>query len=250
MSGGEWMEKINGADGIVHLAGAPIAKRWTEEWKTIVRDSRVLGTRHIVDAIEQASMKPDVLVHGSAVGYYGALVQEAVTEDAPPGNDFMGTLCYEWEEEALRAESLGVRVARIRTGIVLDPEGGALKELLPPFRFFVGGPMGSGEQPWPWIHRDDEIGILLHALDHPTVSGPFNAVSPHSINNRQFSKALGRALGRPAIIPVPHFVLKLMLGEGSVTVTGGQNAVPERTAQSGYTFQYTSVDKALKNLLE
>lgn len=248
-SEGMWKEKIDGADGIVNLAGAPIAKRWTEEWKKIVRDSRVLGTRHIVEAISAAKAKPKVLVQGSAVGYYGALVTASVTEHAPHGDDFMGRLCWDWEQEALQANDHDVRVVTIRTGVVLDPEGGALKEMMLPFKFFVGGPIGSGKQPWPWIHRDDEIGLLLHALDNTDVSGPLNGVAPESINNRHFSKELGHVLGRPSLFPVPHFVLRIMFGEGSVAVTGGQNVVPERTLASGYQFQYPEIRSALKNLI-
>ena len=249
MAEGEWEEKLDGADAVINLAGAPIAKRWTEEWKKIVRESRVTGTRNLVQAMRVAGNKPSALIQGSAVGYYGAYMPRPVTENSLPGNDFMGELCRDWEEEARKAELMGVRVVRVRTGIVLDPDGGALREMMLPFRLFAGGPLGSGDQPWPWIHRDDEIGVLLHALDNSGISGPLNAVAPESITNRQFSTALGEVLGRPSWIPVPQFVLKLMFGEGSVALTGGQSVVPEKTAESGYEFKYTDVRSALKNLI-
>lgn len=249
MGEGEWEEKLDGADAVINLAGAPIASRWTEEWKKVIRESRVTGTRNLVQAMRFAGKKPSVLIQGSAVGYYGAYMPRPVTENSLPGNDFMGALCRDWEEEARKAELMGIRVVRVRTGIVLDPEGGALKELMLPFRLFAGGPIGSGKQPWPWIHRDDEIGILLHALDNPDVTGPVNAVAPVPITNREFSTALGAALGRPSWLPVPPFVLKIMFGEGSVALTGGQLVVPERTVESGYEFRYTEVLPALENLL-
>lgn len=250
MREGEWKKKIDGADVVVNLAGAPIAKRWTKEWKRVIYDSRILGTRHIVQAIAEAANKPSVLVNGSAVGYYGALAPQPITEDAPAGDDFLAKLCLDWEYEAWQAKDQGVRVVTIRTGIVLDPEGGALKSLLLPFRLFVGGPIGSGRQPWPWIHCADELGLLLHAVDNESVSGPMNAAAPQQINNRQFSKALGKVLGRPSFFPVPPFFLRLLFGEGAIALTAGQNVIPEKALKTGYNFQWTDVEPALRDLLK
>lgn len=249
MREGEWIEKIDGADAVLNLAGAPIAKRWTPEWKRVIYDSRILGTRHIVQAIARAERKPEALINASAVGFYGALVPEPVTEDAPPGNDFLAKLCVDWEHEAWRAQDLGVRTVTLRTGIVLDPDGGALKSLLLPFRLFVGGPIGSGSQPWPWIHREDELGLLLHALDNRSVSGPLNGAAPQQIDNRRFSTALGKALGRPSIFPVPSFLLRLLFGEGAIALTAGQRAIPEKALKTGFSFRWTEIGPALEDLV-
>ena len=248
--GGEWREAIDGADGIINLAGAPIAERWTDERKQKIYDSRVLGTRHLVEAIAGADRKPAVLVNGSAVGYYGASTSEVVNEFSPSGDDFMGHVCKDWEDEALRAEEHGTRVAVIRTGIVLSPDGGALAKLLPPFKWFVGGPFGSGDQPWPWVHIDDLLDLMLFALDNETVRGPLIGAAPDGITNREFSKALGRVLGRPAILPVPPFVLRLILGKGAVTVLCGQRVWPERTLKSGFDFTWKDIEGGLRDLLK
>lgn len=246
---GEWNAKIDGADAVINLAGAPIAKRWTKEWKKVIHDSRVLGTRHLVEAIRQAKRKPEVLINGSAVGFYGASAPEPVTEASPGGTDFLGRLCGEWEAEAWKARDTGIRVVTVRSAIVLNPDGGALKSMLLPFKLFVGGPIASGRQPWPWIHREDEQRLLLHALDNRSVSGPLNAVAPQTIDNREFSAALGRALGRPSYLHVPFFVLKLLFGEGAVTLASGQKAIPERTLESGFQFLWTDIDSALHDLV-
>lgn len=249
MREGVWREKIDGADVVVNLAGAPIAQRWTDDVKRAIYDSRILGTRHIVEAIAAAKVRPGVLVNGSAVGFYGASAPNPVTEASPAGNDFLARLCVDWEYEAMRAGDLGVRTVTLRTGVVLDPEGGALQSLLTPFQLFVGGPIGSGSQPWPWIHREDELGLLLHAVDNPAVSGPLNGAAPQQINNRQFSTALGKALGRPSIFPVPPFFLRILFGEGAVALTAGQKVLPEKAQKTGYVFRWLEIGPALEDLV-
>lgn len=247
---GAWKSSIDGADGVVHLAGEPIAQeRWTEEFKKRIQDSRRRGTRDIVDAIAAAAKKPGVLISASAVGYYGNSGDTEVHENSPPGSDFLAETCIEWEHEAQRAEAEGVRVVISRMGIVLAEEGGALEKLLTPFKMFAGGPVGNGQQWFPWVHIDDVVGLLLHALDHQEVSGALNAVSPGLLRNRDFAIALGEALKRPARFSVPAFVIKLALGEFGETLLGGQRALPKHTIESGYRFKYDSIEKALSDLV-
>lgn len=250
MSEGPWTESLDGADGVIHIAGSPIGVRWNQSVKRAARDSRILGTRNIVQAIARATQRPRVLVAASAVGYYGSSPKGTVTEHSPHGDDFLATLCADWETESYRAEEHGVRTATVRTGIALDPRGGALAKLLLPFKLFVGGPIGSGNQPFPWIHIDDEVGIFLWALESEHVSGPLNGTAPGIVTNKEFSRTLGAVLHRPSILPVPSFVLRLVLGEGAPLVTEGQHAIPERTQELGYEFRYTDVRRALTDLLK
>jgi uncharacterized protein (TIGR01777 family) len=249
MASGAWTEVIDGAYAVINLAGAPIAQRWTEKRKMDMYDSRIIGTRHLVDAMRQARQAPRVLINASAVGYYGGLRNDRITETSSKGDDFLAKLCVDWEQEAYKASEIGVRVATIRTGIVLDPREGALAKLLPPFRFFVGGPIGSGAQPFPWIHINDEAGLFLWALDNEAVQGPVNGAAPGIMNNRDFSKTLGKVLHRPSFMNVPKFALDLLFGEGSVVVTGGQNIVPERALSLGYKFAFPELEPALQDLL-
>jgi uncharacterized protein (TIGR01777 family) len=247
---GEWKSAIDGADAVVHLAGEPIAEeRWSEEYKKRIHDSRVFGTRDIVDAIDAAKTKPGVLLSASAVGFYGDTGESEVDESSSAGEDFLAGLCTAWESEAVRAEALGTRVVITRLGIVLAEDGGALEKLLTPFKMFAGGPVGNGEQWFPWVHIDDVVGIMLHAIDHPEISGVMNAVSPGLVRNREFAVALGEALKRPARFSVPAFVIKLALGELGGTLLGGQRARPARTLGSGYRFRYDTIEKALSDLV-
>ncbi len=249
---GEWRDAVADADAVVNLAGAPLAQRWTDEARREILQSRVLGTRNIVEALTGA--RPDggrqVLVNASGVGYYGVLQTGPVDESAPVGDGFAAEVCAAWEEEARRGESRGVRVVLLRSGVVLDPEGGALKELLPPFRLFVGGPIGSGRQPWPWIHMADEIGLIEHAIETPELSGPLNAVAPERIDNARFAEALGKALGRPSLIHAPRLAVRMILGEAAETVIGGQNVVPEVAQRTGYRFRFPEIAGALRDLLD
>lgn len=248
---GEWKSAIDGADAVVHLAGEPISEgRWTDEYKKRIHDSRVQGTREIVDAIGAAREKPELLLCVSAVGYYGDTKDTVVDENSPPGDDFLAQTCVDWENEARQATSHNVRVVIPRLGIVLAENGGALEKLLTPFKMFAGGPIGNGEQWFPWVHIDDVVGIFLHALEQESVTGELNAVSPDPLRNRDFAIALGEALGRPARFSVPAFIIKLAMGEFGETLLGGQRAQPVRTLESGYSFEYPTLKEALADLLQ
>jgi uncharacterized protein (TIGR01777 family) len=244
---GPWANEIAGAHAVVNLAGESIAgRRWTRAQKQRILDSRVLATRNLVSAIRTAAAPPAVFISGSAVGYYGPLGDEEAPEDHPAGDDFLARVCVQWEQEAVRASSDRTRVVRVRTGIVLEKDGGALPQMLPPFRFGAGGPVGSGRQYWPWIHRDDWIALVRWTIATPTVSGAINATGPHPVTNAAFARALGRAMHRPAFMPAPGFALKLLLGEmADALLLSGQNAVPTNASRAGFRFRYQSVDDAL-----
>jgi len=245
---GPWAAAIDGAHVVVNLAGESIAgKRWTAAQKARILDSRVRATRSLVAAIGGATAPPAVFVSGSAVGYYGPRGDEPATEQAPAGHDFLAQVCERWEAEAMRAAGRPTRVACIRTGIVLEKDGGALPEMLPPFRVGAGGPVGSGRQYWPWIHRDDWIALVRWVIDTPAASGAINATGPHPVTNAVFARALGRAMHRPAFLPAPAFALKLLLGEmAEALLLSGQNAVPAKATRAGFQFRYNTVDDALR----
>ena len=236
---------LSGRDGVVHLAGEPVAQRWTDEARRAIRASRDVGTANLVAGIAAAEPRPEVLVSSSAVGYYGKHGDEIVEEDTAAGSDFLAEVCVEWERRAHAAEELGLRVVIVRTGIVLDASAGALKTMLPPFRAGVGGPVAGGRQYMPWIHLDDIVGIYLAALDNPAWSGPVNGSAPDPVTNAEFSKALGRALHRPAFLPVPGLAIRALYGEMAEIVTEGQRAVPARTVELGYRFTQPDLDRAL-----
>ena len=238
-------EALAGRDGVIHLAGAPVAQRWNARVKRDIQDSREVGTRNLVAALVGAEPRPPVLVSASAVGYYGPRGDERVDETAAPGDDFLARVCIAWEREAMAAEKAGIRVAVVRTGIVLDPDGGALAKMLPPFKLGAGGPVGCGKQYMPWIHADDVVGLFLRALDDATITGPLNASAPDPVTSKQFAKALGRALHRPAVAPVPKLALRALYGEMSEIILEGQRAVPARALAAGYEFQHPDLDEAL-----
>jgi uncharacterized protein len=240
---------LAGRNGTIHLAGEPVAQRWSEAAKQRIRESRALGTANLVAGLRAADPRPDVLVSASAVGYYGPHGDEQVDESTPPGTDFLAEVCVAWEAAARAAEQVGVRVALVRTGVVLDPGGGALEKMLPPFRAGVGGPVAGGRQWMPWIHVDDLVGLYLAALDGAAWSGPANATAPAPATNRDFSKALGRALHRPALAPVPRLAMKLLYGDMEQIVTTGQRAVPKRALELGYGFAHPELDEALRAAL-
>lgn len=243
---GDWIKTLDGADAVVNLSGASIADgRWTPPRKLVLIKSRVESTRALVSALSRAAKRPKVFVNASAVGFYGSASDGAMTETSPQGRDFLAALCGQWEREALAAEPLGARVVLARFGVVLGRGGGALPKMALPFKLFAGGPVGDGRQAFPWIHRDDVVGALLFALDREDLSGPVNVVAPGGLNNREFSAALGRALGRPSWAPVPAFVLKLALGEMSEMLLTGQNAVPKKLLAAGYKFKHETADSAL-----
>ena len=240
---------ISGRDAVVHLAGEPVAQRWTDEVKRSIRTSRDVGTANLVAGIAASEPRPAVLVSSSAVGYYGKHGDEIVTEDTQAGTDFLAEVCVEWERRARAAEELGLRVVIVRTGVVLDANGGALKTMLPPFKAGVGGPVAGGKQYMPWIALDDIVGIYLAAIDEGSWSGPVNGTAPNPVTNAEFSKALGRALNRPAVFPVPAFAIRALYGEMAEIVTEGQRAVPERTLGFGYDFRQPGLDAALVSAL-
>ena len=241
---------LAGRDAVVHLAGEPVAQRWNADVKRRIRDSRETGTRNLVAGIEALAERPRVLVSSSAVGYYGKHGDEPLPESTPPGDDFLATVCVAWEREALRAQELGLRVAIIRTGVVLDAQRGALAKMLLPFRLGVGGPVAGGDQYMPWIHVDDLVGLYLAALDGDDWSGPLNGTAPEPVTNAAFSKALGRALHRPSFAPVPGFAVKLLYGDMSEIVTEGQRAVPERPQALGFAYAHPDLDEALRSALK
>lgn len=239
----------NGVDAVVHLAGESVAKRWTPAVKKAIRDSRVLSTRHLVDSMERCSVRPKVLVCASAVGLYGDRGDEELTEGTTPGSGFLAEVCQEWEAEALRARNLGVRVVLLRTGIVLDPAGGALGQMLPLFRWGLGGRLGSGKQWMPWIHRDDEIGLIRASLDRDDWQGAVNAASPGAVRNVDFTRALAKTLGRPAWFPAPGFALRMALGEFAADLVASQRVVPAFAQQKGFEFAFGEVEAAFCDLL-
>jgi uncharacterized protein (TIGR01777 family) len=244
---GPWASVVNGAGAVVNLAGESIAgKRWSAAQKQRILDSRVLATRSLATAIRDAASPPAVFVSASAVGYYGPLGDQPVAEDAPPGSDFLAHVCVDWEREAARAGDR-TRVVCVRTGLVLEKDGGALPQMLPPFKFGAGGPVGSGRQYWPWIHRDDWVGLVRWAIATPAVTGAVNVTAPNPATNTEFARALGRALHRPAFMPAPAFALRLLLGEmADALLLTGQRAVPAKAMQSGFTFKYSRLDDALR----
>ncbi|ROL79946.1 TIGR01777 family protein [Pseudomonas protegens] len=237
-------------DAVINLAGAPIADRpWTHKRKALLWSSRITLTETLLAWLETREHKPRVLVSGSAVGWYGDGGERELSEDSPPVNeDFASQLCIAWEETAQRAEALGVRVVLVRTGLVLAAEGGFLSRLLLPFKLGLGGPIGNGRQWMPWIHIDDQIALIDFLVHQDEARGPYNACAPKPVRNRDFAKSLGRVLHRPALIPLPAFVLRLALGELSLLLLGGQRAVPARLLEAGFTFQFTDLSAALDDV--
>lgn len=241
---------FEGVDAVLHLAGEPVAAgRWSAERKRRIRDSRVLGTQHLVAALGALPRRPPVLVAASAVGYYGDRGDAELDEQAAPGSGFLAEVCRAWEEQAQAAAALGVRVVRARIGLVLAPEGGALPRMLPPYRLGLGGRLGHGKQWMPWIHADDVVGLLIHAAQQPSLSGALNAVSPAPVTNADFSRALARALRRPAVLAAPRAALRLALGELSSVLLASQRAIPTQALRSGYAFRFRELSAALADCL-
>lgn len=242
-------ESLAGADAVIHLAGAPVSGRWTAARKSAIRESRVLGTRHLVQGLHGMDVLPRALLSASAIGWYGEGEDRELTEDAPAGSDFLARVTHDWETEAREAETLGIRVVSLRTGIVLGTGGGALRSMLPLFRAGLGGALGSGRQWWSWIHLDDEIGLILHALDQEELSGPMNLVSPEPARQRTVARALGRALRRPAFLPAPAVAIRVALGGFSSEILTSKRVVPDVASRTGYSFEFTDVQVALDDLL-
>jgi uncharacterized protein len=246
---GPWAAKLEGADAVVNLSGESLDRcRWTPQRKAQLRDSRILATRSLATAILGAAKPPSVLVSGSGVDYYASSSSTPATEVSPAGSDFLAHLCEDWEAEARRAEASGARVARLRTGIVLERSGGALPRMMLPFRFFVGGKLGSGDQYFSWIHRLDWVEMVRWIIATPQTSGPINAVAPEPVTNRELSRALGHALHRPSLVPVPGIALRMAVGELAGNLLAGQRVIPAQALALGYHFRYPDIDQAFRGI--
>jgi len=247
---GAWLERVPYHDGVINLAGASIFGRWTESAKKAMRDSRLLTTQNVVQALSARPSKAAFLFSTSAVGYYGFGDDEELDELSPPGEGFLSSLSQEWESAALEAERHGVRVVLLRFGIVLGREGGALKEMIPVFRKYMGSPLGSGKQWFSWIHLQDLIGVYLFLIEKHHISGPINCTSPQPVRNKELTKSLGEALGKPTFMPsVPGFLLRVILGEFGSVLLKGQRVVPRRLLREDFRFQFPDLNGALRDLL-
>ena len=245
-----WRSLADGANAIVNLAGENISSgRWTKERKRAIMQSRLNAGQAVVQAVEAVALKPRVVIQSSGIGYYGPCGDEDITEESPSGRDFLAQIAVDWEDSTTPVEAMGVRRAVIRTGVVLSNEGGALPRMLLPFRFFVGGRLGSGKQWFPWIHIADEVGAIRFLIENEAASGPFNLSAPAPLTNAEFSRLLGQQLRRPAFVPTPAFALRLLFGEMATALLDGQRAVPRRLLQLGFAFQFPDAGPALTNLL-
>ena len=246
------LKKIENFDAIVHLAGAGIAdERWTKERKRIIRDSRVVGTRVLIDSLQKLENPPRAFVSASAIGYYGDRKDDILNEDSPPGKDFLSVVGVEWEAEANKAADFGARVVRLRIGIVLSTEGGALKEMLTPFKMGVGGAVGKGQQFVSWIHLRDLIRVIQFALENENLNGAVNATAPNPVRNAEFAEKLGVALHRPSLVPVPAFALRLMFGElADALLLSSARVLPEKLLANNFQFEFERIEDALRDLLK
>ena len=246
--GAAWESWVDGAGAIVNLAGESIAQRWTAAAKLRIVSSRVDAAARLSAAIEKAAVKPSVLVNAAAVGYYGPHGDETLDEDSPPGTDFLATTCVAWEEAAKKIEAQGVRVVMIRAGVVLGKDGGALAKMLPPFKAFAGGPIGSGEQWMSWIHVGDLVALFVFAIENANARGPINGTAPSPVTMKEFAKALGHAIHRPSLFPAPAAAVRLLLGEMSTVVLEGQQVVPRKAEALGFKFRFTEVGAARQDV--
>ena len=246
---GSWQDSIAGCDGVVNLAGEPIAEgRWTPERKQEILNTRKLGTQKIVEAIAKANPQPTVLVNTSAIGYYGTSETASFDEDSASGNDFLAQVCQDWEAEASKVKDTNVRLVILRFGIVLG-NGGALGKMITPFKLFAGGPIGSGQQWFSWIHLDDIVSLIIQALTKPTMEGVYNATAPQPVRMNDLSTTMGNVMNRPSWLPVPGFAIEAILGDGAKVVLEGQQVLPKRTLESSFEFQYPNLPSALKQIL-
>ncbi|ALB41743.1 MULTISPECIES: TIGR01777 family oxidoreductase [Nostocales] len=246
---GTWQDAMAGCDGVVNLAGEPIAEgRWTPERKQEILNTRKLGTQKIVEAIAKANPRPIVLVNTSAIGYYGTSETASFNEDSASGNDFLAQVCQEWEQEATKVKDTNVRLVILRFGIVLG-NGGALGKMITPFKLFAGGPIGSGQQWFSWIHLDDIVGLIIQALTKPTMEGVYNATAPQPVRMNDLSTTMGNVMNRPSWLPVPGFAIEAILGDGAKVVLEGQKVLPKRTLESGFEYQYPNLQSALTQIL-
>jgi uncharacterized protein (TIGR01777 family) len=253
MQAGDWMKTVEGCDAVVNLAGESIFnRRWSAAFKQLMHDSRIKSTENVVKALagnpRNSAGNPKVLVNASAIGIYGPHGDEELTEESLFGDDVLARVCIDWEKAARQAEALGVRVVMLRIGVVLDRAGGALVQMMKPFKMFVGGRIGSGKQVLSWIHHADLTGLILLALDNAAATGPMNGTAPHPVTNREMSKALGRAMHRPSFFPTPKLMLRLALGEVASVVTTGQRVLPKKALALGYSFCFPTIEEALKDI--
>ena len=246
---GTWQQSISGCDAVVNLAGEPIAERWSPQQKQAIMDSRQIGTRKLVEAIAMAEQKPQVLVSGSAIGYYGTSENSAFDEGSGSGTDFLAQVCQNWEQEAQKVTEYGVRLVILRIGIVLA-NGGALGKMLGPFKMYAGGPIGSGRQWFSWIHRDDLVNLICKAIEDSSMSGVYNATAPNPVRMGKLCQTLGEVMNRPSWLPVPDFVLEILLGDGAIVVLEGQQVLPKQTQQSGFEYKYPELKPALAEIVK
>ena len=239
---------LQDVEAVVHLAGEPVTGRWTKKKKQRIQDTRVIGTRNLVKALE-AMGRPPVLVSSSAIGFYGKRGNSELTEEEGPGRDFLAKVCHAWEAEAQKAGGLGMRVVILRTGIVLAPGGGALQSMLPAAKMGLGGPLGSGEQWWSWIHRDDLVNMIRTAIENSDLDGSYNATAPQPLRQKEFAKVLGKVLGRPSFMPMPALVLEIILGGFASELLSSKRVVPRRFEQAGFEFTYPELEGALREAL-
>jgi hypothetical protein len=241
---------ISGSHAVIHLAGEPaVGARWSEKVKRAIIESRVQSTERLVAAMESAERRPSVFVCASAIGYYGPHGDEPLDENAPAGSGFLARVTTDWEAAAVRAEALGVRVVRPRFGVVIGRGGGALEEMVKPFKLFVGGPLASGRQVVSWVHLDDVVGVLLRAIDDVRLQGPINVTSPNPVTNEELSRAIGKALHRPSLVRVPEAALRVRFGEGADPLVTGQRAIPRVLERLGYAFRFVRVEEAVKDAI-
>lgn len=246
-----WGHLMEETDAVINLAGEGIAdQRWSAERKQSILQSRVLAGKALTSAIQQAARKPQVLLQASAVGYYGVHRDEIITEEAPPGNDFLAKVCFEWEGSTASVGKLGIRRPILRTGVVLSNAGGAFPKIMLPFRLFAGGSLGSGKQWLPWIHIEDQVRAIQFLLAHDTATGPFNLAAPYPVTNQEFSQLIGKVMRRPAFMPAPAFALRAVLGEMATMVLDGQRVIPQRLQELGFTFRFSMAQAALEDLLK
>ncbi len=245
-----WKSYLENADAVIHLAGTNLfAKRWNHEFKNEILKSRQLSTQNLVDAIKSCKTKPEVFISSSAIGYYGNRGDEILTEKSSAGIDFLAEVCKVWEKEAKQADDINIRSVQIRTGLVLSADDGALKQMLPPFKFYIGGPLGSGKQWTSWVHIDDLVRIYLHAIENDKLKGAVNAVSANPVRMIEFAETLGKVLKRPSFFSVPKFVLRIVIGKAAGVVTSSQRVSSDKLLQSGFNFEFNTLSEALKDLL-
>lgn len=245
-----WQNKLEDSDAVIHLAGINLfAKRWDDKFKKEIVESRQVSTKNLVTAIKSCNKKPEVFISASGVGYYGDSDDSLLNENSDAGNDFLSEVCKVWEDESKQVESVGVRSVQVRTGLVLSKDDGALKQMLPPFKFFIGGPLGNGKQWSSWLHIDDIVGIYLYSLDNSQIKGAVNAASPNPVKMEKFANILGKVLHRPSLFSVPKFALRLMVGEAADVVVASQRINVDKILNSGYNFKFYNLEDALKDLL-